>query len=71
MPVTLPGRNDKKRGHIEQSTDQHKKRQVVKSKGSPFHQKGGVGRRKRGGVCIKMQTVLHACQKQLALCVLF
>lgn len=51
MPVTLPGRNDKKRGHIEQSTDQHKKRQVVKSKGSPFQQKGAVGRRRRGGVC--------------------
>ena len=59
MPVTLPGKNDSKRGHLEKSTDRHKKRQVVKSRGNPLHHQGAVRRQPRGGVCISVQTVLH------------
>ncbi|KAL3151834.1 hypothetical protein ABBQ38_012799 [Trebouxia sp. C0009 RCD-2024] len=49
MPVFLPGGNDSNKGHLEKSTEQHKKRQIAKRQASPLNQRVAVGRRKRGG----------------------
>ena len=66
MPVFLPGGNDSSKGHLEKSTEQHKKRQIVKRQASPLNQRVGVRRRKKGRVRVSMQVLHPVCAKKLS-----
>ena len=66
MPVFLPGSSDSNKGHLEKSTEQHKKSQVVKRQASPLHQRVTVRRQKRGGVRAQHTSSAPICAKKLS-----